>query len=213
MPEAIVEVGSKQYPESSGSYDLRTHFPGKKYIGCDITEGPGVDRIENLVQMSFRDGEVGTLLCLHILEHVFDVFGAVREIHRVVSERGAAVIVCPFYLHLHRFPKDYWRFTDDTMKALFEKFPYVVVGRHGYESLPRDVFAIGFKTRDFPDFEKRCREFKSSLLELAREEASLGTRLRMRLGYSLFGKKYFKDFIHRNDIVLDLVTPSGSKTV
>lgn len=212
FPETVVEVGSKQYGDPSGWYELRSLFPGKKYVGCDMSEGPGVDRIENLTQMTFRDGEVGTLLCLHILEHVWDVFAAAREIHRVLNDGGAAIVVCPFYLHLHRYPKDYWRFTDDTMKMLFDRFSHVAVGRHGYDTLPRDVFAIGFKRKEFPDFEKRCGEFKAALLELGREEASLWTRFRMNLGYSLFGKKYFKDFIHRNEIVLDLVMPGGPKT-
>lgn len=209
LPETVIEVGSKQYGDPSGWYDLRSLFPGKKYVGCDMSEGPGVDRIEDLTKMTFRDGEVGTLLCLHILEHVWDVFAAAREIRRVVKPGGAAIVVCPFHLHLHRYPKDYWRFTDDTMRMLFDGFPHVVVGRHGYDTMPRDVFAVGFKSADFPDFEKRSADFKASLLDLGREEASLGTRLRMGLGYSLFGKKYFKDFIHRNEVHLDLVKPGA----
>lgn len=209
LPEPVVEVGARQYGEGKDWPDLRSLFPGKRYVGCDLVEGPGVDRIEDLTRLTFRDGEVGTMLCLHILEHVWDVFAATREMRRVVGPGGAAIVVCPFHQHLHRYPKDYWRFTDDTMRRMFEGFPHVVVGRHGYDSMPREVFAIGLQSREMPDFEKRCAEFKSALLELGRSDAPFLERLRMGLGYRLFGKKQFREFIHRDEVTLDLVKPGS----
>jgi hypothetical protein len=207
LPEPVIEVGSKQYGDDAPWRDLRSLFPGKKYVGCDLAEGTGVDRIEDLTKLTFRDGEVGTMLCLHILEHLWDVFAATREIRRVVGAGGAAIIVVPFHQHLHRYPHDFWRFTDDTMRKMLEGFPYVVVGRHGYESMPREVFAIGLRTPELPDFEARCARFKEAVVELGREPVGPWTRFRIGLGYRLFGKKYFRDFIHRDEVVLDLVKP------
>ena len=40
IPEPIFEFGSLQVPGQEGFADLRPIFPNKKYIGCDIREGP-----------------------------------------------------------------------------------------------------------------------------------------------------------------------------
>jgi SAM-dependent methyltransferase len=208
LPDPVVEIGALQYGEpGSGKFDLRAHFPGRPYIGCDLEKGPGVDRIEDVTRLSFKDGEVGTILTLHLLEHVWDVFAACREMTRVVKPGGAALVICPFAVHLHRYPKDFWRFTDDSMKKLLEGFPWLIVGRRGYDSMPREVFALGFKADAFPDFDRRCEAFREMLTREGKEVAPFLTRLRMGLGSALFRKKYFREFVNRNDITLDLVKP------
>ena len=60
--------------------DLRPLFAGRDFIGTDIREGPGVDRVEDLRALSFADGEVGTALCLDTLEHCADPIAAAREL-------------------------------------------------------------------------------------------------------------------------------------
>jgi len=46
--EPIYEFGSLQVPGQEGFADLRPIFEGKRYIGCDMREGPGVDLVLNL---------------------------------------------------------------------------------------------------------------------------------------------------------------------
>jgi hypothetical protein len=43
--EPIYEFGALQVPGQEGFADLRPIFAGKEYVGCDMREGPGVDRI------------------------------------------------------------------------------------------------------------------------------------------------------------------------
>lgn len=207
LPGPVVEIGSRLYGVQIGRYDLRASFAGSEFIGCDLSEGPGVDRIEDITRLTFGDGTVGTLLCLHILEHVWDVFAACREIRRVVKPGGAAIVVCPFNLHLHGYPNDYWRMTHDSMRRLMSEFPWLLIGRHGYGSMPRDVFALGFTAGEFPDFDARADRFRSALLREGRESVSLWKRLKMRAGYSLFSRKTFRDFIHRDEVHLERVRP------
>ena len=59
-PEPIVEIGAFQVSGQEAIADLRPIFPGKRYIGCDMQPGPGVDRIEDIHALSFASGEVGT---------------------------------------------------------------------------------------------------------------------------------------------------------
>jgi hypothetical protein len=207
VAEPVVEIGSLQYDLKGQDRNLRELFQGKQYIGCDLAEGPGVDRIEDITQLSFKDGEAGTLICVHILEHVWDVFAACRHIRRVTKDGGMAIVVCPFNLHIHRFPKDYWRFTDDTMKKLMEGFPWLIIGRQGYAAMPSSVFAIGFNRQSFPDFQPRFETFQRTLEKQAFDPSTLGMRLRMWIGSGLFRKKYFQTFHSRNQLTLETVIP------
>ena len=56
-PEPNVEVGAYQVAGQETIADLRPHFPGKTYIGCDMRLGRGVDRIEDIHALSFQDGD------------------------------------------------------------------------------------------------------------------------------------------------------------
>jgi SAM-dependent methyltransferase len=210
IAEPVIEIGSQQYDLKVQDLNLRDLFPGKQYIGCDLSVGPGVDRVEDITQLTFKDAEVGTVVCLHILEYVWDVFAACRHIRRVVKAGGMALIVCPFNLHIHRFPKDYWRFTDDTMKKLMEEFPWLIVGRQGYAPMPSSVFAIGFNRESFPDFPERYETFKKTLERESFDPSSPGMRLRMWIGAGLFRKKYFQTFHARNELTLEVIKPAKS---
>ena len=70
LAEPIVEIGSHQTPGQEGFSDLRTLFPGKSYLGCDVDAGPGVDRTEDIHRLSFPDDSFNTVIVVETLEHV-----------------------------------------------------------------------------------------------------------------------------------------------
>ena len=117
LPEPIVEFGSMQV-ESGQPNDLRPLFEGRGFIGTDFREGPGVDRVEDLRELTFGDGEVGTALCLDTLEHCADPFAACREMRRVLADGGVCVITSVMMLGIHAHPNDYWRFTPEGFRVL-----------------------------------------------------------------------------------------------
>ena len=55
-----------------------------------MREGPGVDRVEDLRALSFRDGSVGTALCLDTLEHCADPPQACRELRACARPTAAS---------------------------------------------------------------------------------------------------------------------------
>ncbi|MFX0208161.1 MAG: methyltransferase type 11, partial [Candidatus Hodarchaeota archaeon] len=81
-PAPIVEIGSCQVEGQEALANLRPLFPHKRYIGCDIRKGRGVDKLMNAESLSFPDAFIGTLICLNVLEHVWDVFSTAQEIVR-----------------------------------------------------------------------------------------------------------------------------------
>jgi len=146
LPEPIVEFGSLQV-EPGQPNDLRHLFAGRDFLGTDMREGPGVDRVEDLRALGFADGEVGTALCLDTLEHCEDPVTACRELHRVVGARGVCVISSVMLFGIHGYPNDYWRFTPEGFRSLLEPFDDVWVAGVGDPGIPFEVFGVGAKGR------------------------------------------------------------------
>ena len=156
LPDPIVEFGSMQV-EAEQEGDLRPLFAGRSYIGTDMREGPGVDRVEDLRRLSFADGEVGTALCVDTLEHVADPPQACRELTRVVAPGGVCVITSVMLFGIHAYPADYFRFTPEGFRALLDGFDDVWVCGIGPPEIPIQVIGVGAKGRtlglsldDFP---------------------------------------------------------------
>ncbi|GAA1921553.1 hypothetical protein GCM10009797_14080 [Nocardioides hwasunensis] len=63
--------------------------------GYDARE---VDALASLTDLPLRDGSVDLLVCYHVLEHVPDDCAAMREIARVLSPRGIALVEVPIKL-------------------------------------------------------------------------------------------------------------------
>ena len=153
--EPVVEFGSLQV-EAEQPGDLRPLFNGRTFIGTDIRTGPGVDRVEDLRELRFADGEVGTAVCLDTLEHCEDPIRACQEMHRVTADGGLCVISSVMLFGIHGYPNDYWRFTPEGFRALLGRFDDVWTTGIGDPECPFQVVGIGAKGRELgvslPDF-------------------------------------------------------------
>lgn len=141
----VFEFGSYIVPGQEHVGDLRSLFPGRRYVGCDMREGPGVDRIEDLGRLTLADDSVPTIVCVETLEHVFEVRRAVDEIIRVLAPGGMVLISTPFNFYLHNYPGDYWRLTPSCLQGLLAPLGATAVGWQGVDSFPHTVFAVGCK--------------------------------------------------------------------
>ena len=146
LPDPIVEFGSLQV-EAEQDIDLRSLFPGREFVGTDFRAGPGVDRVEDLRELSFADGEVGTAICLETLEHVSDPPLACRELTRVVGDGGVLMLSAPTLLGIHAYPDDYFRFMPDSFRAMLEGFDDVWVHGLGEAGYPMWIVGVAAKGR------------------------------------------------------------------
>lgn len=141
----VVEIGSRPAEGQAATANVRALFAGHDYIGCDVQEGAGVDRIEDVHHLTFDDDSVGTVVSLDTLEHVADPLRALQEIHRVLRPGGVAVISSVMFFPIHAHPWDFWRFTPEGFAQLLAPFETSLVLAHGYEPLPESVFGVGVK--------------------------------------------------------------------
>jgi SAM-dependent methyltransferase len=146
MPDPVVEFGSLQVEEEQ-EIDLRPLFSGRDFTGTDFREGPGVDRVEDLRDLTFDDGSIGTALCLDTLEHCEDPPAAGRELARVVADGGICVISSVMLFGIHGYPNDYFRFTPEGFRALLAGFDDAWVAGIGDPSIPSAVVGVGVNGR------------------------------------------------------------------
>ncbi len=155
----IYEFGSYQVEDQPGEGDLRPFFRGQEYIGCDLRFGPGVDRIEDLANLSLADETARTIVCVETLEHVFEARKAVDEMVRVLEPGGMIVVAAPLDFHIHDHPSDYWRLTPSCLERLLSPLDATLVGWQGSDKFPHTVFGIGCKAPVAATFVRGASQF------------------------------------------------------
>lgn len=141
----VYEFGSFLVAGQGSRGDLRSCFAGQEFIGCDMREGPGVDRIEDLAALNLPDNTARTIICVDTLEHVFEARRAADEMIRVLAPGGLIFISAPMDFRIHDYPSDYWRLTPSCLERLLAPLDATLVGWQGVDSHPHTVFAIGAK--------------------------------------------------------------------
>jgi SAM-dependent methyltransferase len=104
-----------------------------------------VDRVLDLHAIDLPSDSVGTVLCFDTLEHVEYPREAMKEIHRILTPNGIAVISSVMDFPIHDYPYDYWRFTPEAFKSILKPFANSFVGFQGQKNFPHTVVGIGFK--------------------------------------------------------------------
>ena len=118
----FLEIGSRNY---GNTQDLRSLFPGKSYLGVDLSEGDGVDAVVDLTQpFDVIDEKLGcrrfgTIFSFSVMEHCDNPFLMAANMERLLKPGGRIVLSVPFAWKFHGYPSDYWRFTSEGVKKLF----------------------------------------------------------------------------------------------
>lgn len=163
LAEPIYEFGALQVHDNPELEDLRSLFPGREYVGCDMRPGPGVDKVLNLHQIDLPDAVAGTVVLMDTLEHVEYPRQAISEVLRILKPGGTLIMSSVMDFPIHGYPNDYWRFTPEGFRSLLKPFDVSHVGYHGLrEEMPNTIVGVGFKGHqpDLAEYEKRYLQWQ-----------------------------------------------------
>ena len=80
---------------------------------------------------------VDTILLFNVLEHLYNYSLVLSEIKRILKPGGALIGVVPFLVAYHPDPRDYWRFTRESLERIFAAvgFSDIQIKSFGYGPL------------------------------------------------------------------------------
>jgi SAM-dependent methyltransferase len=114
----------------AGRGPYRNLFKHAKYEAADFaqlgTKYTQLDYVCDLTKIPVEDARFDRILFNQVLEHVNDPPAVLAELHRVLKPGGQMLCTCPLFFHEHQKPYDFFRYTKDGLRYLFEQAGFEV---------------------------------------------------------------------------------------
>lgn len=119
----VIDLGGSR--KSKYTNDFKGDF--KLTVANFESEAPG-DIVLNLEQpFNIASAQYDTVLCVNVLEHIFNYQNVISETYRILKPGGQAIFAVPFLIQVHPSPHDHWRFTGETLERLFTEVGFTSV--------------------------------------------------------------------------------------
>jgi hypothetical protein len=140
----VINIGSVQHEEDKEGQLYKSYFPNAEYFTLDKNrlDSHPLHFSVDLHDLAGMQQTFDLILVMSVLEHVKNPFQVIQEI-KSISHRGTYLYICaPFFYPIHKDVharySDYWRFTDDSLRALckdwqevwIKEFPSVITEVH-----------------------------------------------------------------------------------
>ena len=132
----ILEIGSGDKNQTVSKFFSKDN----EFIKSDIDRSHG-HLYFDVTNTHFKE-EFDVILCLNVLEHVFNFQKAADNIHKALVKNGVAFIAVPVMYPLHMIPNDYFRFTEYSLRKIFSKFNSIKISHKGLKRFPISYVAI-----------------------------------------------------------------------
>jgi hypothetical protein len=119
-PDArVLDIGGRDRSKN----DLSATFKVQEYVVLDILPGPNVDIVADAHEMSQLLGAASFdyVISASVFEHLLMPWKVVLEMNRVLKVGGLGWISTHQTVGMHDAPWDFWRFSDTSWDALFNK--------------------------------------------------------------------------------------------
>lgn len=135
----ILELGSGPLVKGKYFYSTKHLFESSnKFMQSDIIKDFGHPIID-ITKVSYKN-EFDIILCLNVLEHVYEYQKAIENMYRALKVGGKLIVVVPAFYPLHDEPHDYWRFTEHSLRKLFSGFSKVEITHKGKREFPQGYY-------------------------------------------------------------------------
>ena len=111
-----------------------------EYVAFDIFAGDNIDVVGDIIHTGFDSNSFDTIVCTQVLEHIPKPWLAVQEMHRILKEGGVCIVTAPFIQASHADPHDYFRYTTEGLKSLFEGGGFDIIEHGGYGKITSTLF-------------------------------------------------------------------------
>lgn len=86
-------------------------------------------------KLTFEDASFDNVIIFNVLEHVFDMNNAIKEIYRCLDTNGKIVGSTPFIHRIHNAPGDYNRYS--------EQFYEKILKKNNFNNISVEVYGFG----------------------------------------------------------------------
>lgn len=116
-PLRILDLGSAAI---AGHVTYRDLFAAWDYVGLDAEAGVNVDLVlgDPYHWSEVADASADVVVSGQTFEHIEWPWLTIMEVARVLKPNGLAAITAPSSGHVHRYPRDSWRYYPDAFPAL-----------------------------------------------------------------------------------------------
>jgi SAM-dependent methyltransferase len=134
----LLEIGPQERSlvrESFSNFDIDTF---------DIVDTYKPTHVGDITKhnVNISDSTYDCVVGMEVLEHTLDPFGAVREMRRILKDKGHLLVSAPLNWRIHGPIPDCWRFTEHGFKVLLRDFDIIEIDI--LETPGRDLFPIHY---------------------------------------------------------------------
>ena len=94
------------------------------YVDINPTES-NILKLDLEKNLPISDKSYNSVLAINLFEHIFNIQNLIEEIYRILDDEGKLIGSTPFMKEYHSDPDDFYRYTQDFYKKVFEKVGFV----------------------------------------------------------------------------------------
>ncbi len=137
----ILEIGSGQHTHGRDHYSAKKYFNhSNEFVQSDINPTFG-HRVIDITKFNDQ-GEFDVILCMNVLEHVYDFQRGIQNLHRALRDGGELIVFVPMIYPLHDEPYDFWRFTEHALRRMFNGFTIRELSYNGIRRFAYSYFLV-----------------------------------------------------------------------
>ena len=148
----LLEIGPQERS------DVRRLFGNFSHETFDVVDTYRPTHVGNITRRNdfIPDETYDCVVCMEVLEHTLDPFGAVRELRRILKDGGELLVSAPLNWRIHGPIPDCWRFTEHGFKVLLRDFDIVEIDI--LETPGRDLFPVHYNVLARKDERKQTAD-------------------------------------------------------
>lgn len=123
----VLEIGTKRADETKSSHHQEWVPKAASFEMMDMQEGLDVTTVGDIEYAPFEDQEFDVEIACAVFEHIKHPWIAAQEMIRILRPGGLIFVQTHQTFPIHGYPSDYWRFTDDCLRMLFEEAGGIVI--------------------------------------------------------------------------------------